>query len=95
MPLVWVSRCRRVISSATPGSASSSDGTYRRTGSSRSARPASTSCMISVVVMSLVFEPIWNTVSGVAATPVLVLITPVANSSSSSPRLTASAAPGT
>src|SRR6266568_2381304 len=94
MPLVWVSRWRRVISPA-PGSASSKVGRYRCTGAPSSTSPLSTSCMTRVVVSSLVFDPIWNTVSVVVATPVLALITPVANSSASSPVLTASTAPGT
>ncbi len=57
-------------------SATAKSGKMFRTGESRSSNPSSTSCMIRVAVQTLLIEPIWNNVSGVAATPVRVLTTP-------------------
>ena len=70
-------------------------GRYVRTGTSRSTLPSSTSCMTSVLVQSLVIEPIWNTESGVASTPVALLRMPAASSTTSPSARTATAAPGT
>jgi hypothetical protein len=69
--------------------------TYRRTGASRSASPASASCMTVVAVSTFVLDPIWTAVPLVASTPVLRLAIPVAKSGAPSPRRTANAAPGT
>ena len=53
------------------------------TGASRSSRPSSTSCITSVAVHTLVIDPIWNSESGVASTPVRRLRTPYAVSATS------------
>ncbi len=94
-PEVWVSSWRTVICAAASSSAIRNSGRYVRTGSSRPTFPSSTSCMTSVLVHSLVIEPIWNTESAVASTPVPLCSNPAAPSTISSPWRTPQAAPGT
>ncbi|SCK56578.1 hypothetical protein H180DRAFT_05255 [Streptomyces sp. WMMB 322] len=94
-PEVWVSSCLTVICSEASRSAMRNSGRYLRTGSSGSTRPSSTSCMTSVLVHSFVTDPIWKTESVVASTPVALLSTPAAPSTSSSPLRTPQAAAGT
>ncbi len=84
MPLVWVSRCRIVTAFVTCGSARRSSGSTAVSGASRSSSPESTSCMTRVAVQTFVMEPIWKSESVVAGTPVSVLSTPWAVSTSSS-----------
>ena len=100
MPLVWVSRCRMVTRLVTSGSARRSSGSTSAIGASRSSRPSSTSCMTIVAVHTLEMDPIWNTESVVASTPVSTLSRPceASTSSSSAPgrnRRMPSWAPGT
>ena len=60
----------------------------RRTGASSSTRPSSTSCMTSVAVQTFVIEPIWNSESVVASTPVSRLSVPEAAAATSPSRST-------
>ena len=76
MPLVWVSRWRIVTWLVTPGSGSRSSGSTSATGASRSRRPSSASRITTVVVNTLVIDPIWNSVSVVTVTPVSLFRTP-------------------
>ena len=59
-----------MTAAAAASSAMTNSGRTVRTGASRSRRPSSTSCITSDAVQSFVVEPIWNTESGVASTPV-------------------------
>ena len=62
---------------------------------SRLSRPAWISRIRIVAVYGLVIDPIWNTESGSASTPVPTLTTPLATAWTSPPVSTASDAPGT
>src|SRR4051794_16221956 len=95
MPLVCASRCRVVTVRVTSASATLKSGRYVTSGRSRSTLPSSTSCITNVAVQTLVIEPIWNSESGVASTPVRMFRTPYAASPISSPSRIARVAPGT
>jgi len=76
MPLVCVSRWRIVTSALASGWPSRTPGRTCETVVSRDSRPSSASCMIIVAVHTLVMDPIWNSESGVVATPVAAFSTP-------------------
>ncbi len=75
-PEVWLSRLSTVIWSAARSSASTSSGTYRRTGASSAIFPSATSRITAVAVTVLVTEPIRNSVSGSTGSGFSTLVTP-------------------
>src|ERR671913_2087371 len=89
MPETCASAWRRVTGWPTSG-------TWSASRSSRVSRPSSRSCISITAVNVLVLEPIryWSSGPGVAAAPIRVVPMP-ANQSSSPPRATAAARPGT
>ena len=94
-PDVWVSSWRTVMTLAASLSPISNSGRYVWTVASRSTLPSSTSCSTSELVQSLVIDPIWNTESVVASTPVDMLNSPAAWSTTSPSASTPTAAAGT
>ena len=75
-PEVWLSRFSTVIWSAARSSASTSSGTYRRTGASSSTFPSATRRITAVAVNVFVTEAIRNSVSGRTGSGFSTLVTP-------------------
>src|SRR3984885_15110465 len=96
MPLVWLSRWRIAICSLASARPMRTPGRTSATVVSSDSRPSPTSCMTIVVVHTLVMDPIWNSESEVARTPVSAFSTPCAAAATSCPSAhTPNAAPGT
>ncbi len=95
IPLVCVSSCRTVTDFVASASATANSGSTESTVASSSSSPASTSCITSVAVYTLLIDPTWNTESAVTATPVPRCNTPVATSCTCPSTSTANDAPGT
>jgi hypothetical protein len=75
-PEVWLSRLSTVTWLAAGSSASTSSGTYRRTGASSATFPSVTRRITAIAVNVLVTEAIRNSVSGRTGSGFSTLVTP-------------------